>query len=82
MIERVVNWFVSILIVLNIPYMIYFNVVHIFSKWKCRKKQYFKPFNACHESDCKFAGYCRHYEHVCTAEEIDMLKKLIHEMKY
>lgn len=77
MVGRVLSWFFSVLIIMNIPYMIYFNIVHILSRWKCRKKRYSKPFRACHESDCMFAGYCRHYEHVCTAEEIECLKRLI-----
>lgn len=79
MVGRVLSWFFSILIMLNIPYIIYFNIAHAISKWKCRKKQYSRIFNPCHESDCKFAQYCEKYEHVFIDEEIDSLKKLIAE---
>lgn len=81
MVEQAISWCVSILIVLEISYMIYFNVVQIAAKSKCRKKQYFKPFKPCHESGCKFADYCEKYEHVYTDEEIASIEKLIAEMK-
>lgn len=81
MVEQVISWCVSILIVLEISYMIYFNVVQIAAKSKCRKMQYFKPFKTCHKSDCKFSEYCENYEHVYTAEEIESIKKLIEKMK-
>lgn len=81
MVEQIVGWCGSILIMANISYVIYLNIVHISSWLKCRKKQYFVPFNPCHESDCKFSEYCQHYEHVCTAEEIESIKKLIEKMK-
>lgn len=81
MVERVISWVVSILIVLYIPYMIYFNIVHFVCKWKCRKKKYLKPIRSCHESNCKFADFCEDYEHIYTAEEIAELHKMIDEMK-
>ena len=81
MVYRVISWCVSILIMVDISCMIYFNAVQIFAKRKCRKKQYSKPFNACHESDCKFAEYCQHYEYVCTEEEMASLKKLVEDIR-
>lgn len=81
MIEQIVNWTIGILMVLALPYVVYFNAIHFSARWKCRKKGYAKPFNACHESDCKYAGYCQEYEHVFTAEEIAKLEKLVEKLK-
>lgn len=81
MVEQIVGWSVGILMVLNILYITYYNIVCISSKLKCRKKKYLKPINTCHENDCKFAKYCEQYEHVYTAEEIESIKKLIYEKK-
>ena len=81
MVEQAISWCVSILMIVEVSYMAYLNIVQAVSKWKCRKKRYCKPFKPCHESDCKFAGYCEKYEHVCTDEEIESLKKLINKMQ-
>lgn len=81
MVEQIVGWCGSVLIVSNISYVIYLNIVRIISWLKCRKKQYFIPFRPCHESGCKYADYCEKYEHVCTEEEIASIEKLIAEMK-
>lgn len=81
MVEQIVSWCGSVLIVSNISYVIYLNIVRIISRWKCRKKQYSMPFKPCHESECKFSEYCQHYEHVYTAEEIESIKNLIEKMK-
>lgn len=62
MIEKVVGWIVGVYLVLQIPYLVYYNVLQITCQWRCRKKKYLKPFNPCHESDCKFAKYCDDYE--------------------
>ena len=81
MVEHIASWFGGALIISNISYIIYLNIVHVISRWKCRKKQYLKPLNICHESDCKFSEYCQHYEQTYTAEEIESLKKLIDKMQ-
>lgn len=74
MIEQAINWLVSTLMILCILYLVYYNAVQISAKWKCRKKRYMKPLNTCHESDCKFAQYCEHYERLYTSSEIDNLR--------
>ena len=62
MIEKIVGWLVGIYILFYIPILIYFNVIQISSKWRCRKKKYSKLFNPCKEHDCKFRRYCDEYE--------------------
>lgn len=79
--EKVISWIVSIVIILYIPYTIYFNIIQISSKWKCRKKNYLKPFHSCHENNCKFAKYCEDYEYIYTADETKELNKMIEELK-
>ena len=80
MVERAISWCVSILMVMEVSYIIYLNIVQSVSKWKCRKKRYSKPLNACHESSCKWANYCENYEHVYTEEERASLEKLIQQL--
>lgn len=81
MVEQIASWVVSLIIMAEISYIVYLNIIQVVSRRKCRKKRYCKPFKPCHESDCKFAGYCEKYEHVCTDEEIESLKKLIDKMQ-
>lgn len=78
-IEKVVSWIVSILLVIYTPYMIYFNIVHFVYKWKCRKKKYDCFLNRCHESECKFAKHCQNYEYLYTEEDIQQLYKMIED---
>ena len=62
MIEQILGWLVGIYILFYIPVLIYFNVIQISCKWRCRKKKYSKLFNPCKESDCKFRKYCDEYQ--------------------
>ena len=79
MIERIVGWVVGIFFIVSLPYTIYFNIIQISSKWKCRKKHYNQFFNRCHESECKFSRYCEYYKEVLTEEEAAELYKKIEE---
>lgn len=76
-IEKVVSYIVSVLIIISIPYTVYFNIEHFRAKWKCRKKGYQEFFNPCHEENCKWARHCDKYEHLYTAEEIQQLYDII-----
>lgn len=60
--EQIIGWLAGILLVVHIPYLIYYNVIQNKSRWRCRGKKYFRPFNPCRESGCKFAKYCDDYE--------------------
>ncbi len=79
MMEQIVGWVVGILFIASLPYTIYFNIIQISSKWKCRKKHYNEFFNRCHESECKFSDYCQCYRHVLTEEEAAELYKKLEE---
>lgn len=76
-IEKIISFIGSILIVTLIPHMIYFNIVHFVSKWKCRKKKYKELINPCYEKECKWAQYCDKYQHIYTAEELQKLRDMI-----
>lgn len=62
------------------PYTIYFNIIHISSKWKCRKKHYDEYCNPCHEYDCRYSKLCTKYQHIYTAEERERIEKLIENL--
>lgn len=81
MVEQVLSWIVSIIIMVDISYIIYFITVQAVAKIKCHKKRYCKPLNACHESGCRYAEYCEHYEYVYTKEEMASIKKLAEEVR-
>lgn len=81
MIEQIFGWVVGIMMLFFIPYTIYFNIIQIYSRWKCRKKTYFKPFKSCHNSSCKFSKYCEDYEYVYSADEVAELHKMIDDLK-
>lgn len=57
-----VDLFLGIYLAVFIPYMIYFNHMHFYCKFKCRKKHYHRDFNPCFESNCKFARFCYNYK--------------------
>lgn len=79
-IEKIISWIVGIFLIVSIPYTIYFNIVHFYSKFKCRKKHYNDFLNRCHESNCRWAEFCECYHHIYSDEEIAKLKQLIDEM--
>lgn len=78
MIADIVKWTIYGIVVL---YMIYFQAIHISSKWKCRGKKYLKPINTCHEDGCRFAACCGEYEYLLTDDEAARLEALISELK-
>ena len=79
MFEQIVGWVVGIFFIASLPYTIYFNIIQISSKWKCRKKHYNEYFNRCYERECKFSNYCGCYRHVLTEEEAAELYKKLEE---
>ena len=81
MLEQAVSWGVGIIMMVDVSYIIYLNIVQIFAKIKCRKKRYCKPLNTCHESGCRYAEYCEHYEYAYTKEDMASLRKLIEEVR-
>lgn len=81
MIVEIFRCIINFLIALCISYMIYFNIVHFYSRWKCRKKKYMKPVKTCHEDDCLFARCCGEYEYLLSEEEAEKLERLIDELK-
>ena len=68
-------------LILWTPYTIYFNIVHISCKWKCRKKHYNEYTNLCHESDCRYFKLCTKYQHIYTNEEKERIMQLIADLK-
>lgn len=57
-----VDLFLGIYLVVFISYAIYFHLMHLYCKFKCRKKHYHRYYNPCFESHCKFSRFCYHYK--------------------
>lgn len=76
-IDKVISYIGSIIIVIFTLYTIVFSVIRLCAKKKCRKKHYDEYLNRCHEYKCKYAPYCENYQHIYTDKEIEKLHEII-----
>ena len=77
MLNTVGTWFISILVVLNIGYIVVGNIIRLGYWIKCIEKK-----KTCNNRECLYRYYCEKYKESYTQDEIDSLVELIESYKH